>query len=167
MHYSNPTIPAERSNIRKLEKPREVVRYELDRIFSVSPQFPVCLERRAISPSEPVGALLDPWFLCMWLPALRKSQTMSARELASARSFWKRKNLRDGRRSRMSKWRRSPLTVTSGRCRKRIVDQVMSVLPQAKKQTSTSAYGRTFHWALKVYRLHKNSAQEEARDWLW
>ncbi len=59
---------------------------------------------------------------------------MSARELASARSFWKRKNIRDGRRSRYVEVEEVSLdSLRADAVENELVDEVVSILATGKE----------------------------------
>ena len=81
---------------------------------------------------------------------------MSARELASARSFWKRKNLRDGRRSRYVEVEEVSLdNLRADAVENGLVDEVVSVLATGKEADVYVGLWKKIPLALKVYRLHK------------
>src|SRR2546427_13289846 len=81
---------------------------------------------------------------------------MSERELASARSFWKRKNLRDGRRSRYVEVEEVSLdSLRADAVENGLVDEVVSVLSTAKEADVYVCLGKKVPLPLKVYRLHR------------
>ena len=81
---------------------------------------------------------------------------MSGRELASARSFWKRKNLRDGRRSRYVEVEEVSLdSLRADAVENGLVDEVVSVLATGKEADVYVGLWKNVPLALKVYRLHK------------
>lgn len=81
---------------------------------------------------------------------------MSARELASARSFWKRKNLRDGRRSRYVEVEEVSLdNLRANAVENGLVDEVVSILATGKEADVYVGLWKTVPLALKVYRLHR------------
>ncbi len=81
---------------------------------------------------------------------------MSGRELASARSFWKRKNIRDGRRSRYVEVEEVSLdSLRADAVENGLVDEVVSVLATGKEADVYVGLWKKIPLALKVYRLHK------------
>ncbi len=81
---------------------------------------------------------------------------MSARELASARSYWKRKNLRDGRRSRYVEVEEVSLeSLRADAVENGLVDEVVSVLATGKEADVYIGLWKKVPLALKVYRLHR------------
>ena len=81
---------------------------------------------------------------------------MSAKELASARSFWKRKNLRDGRRSRYVGVEEVSLdSLRADAVENALVDEVVSVLATGKEADVYVGLWKEVPLALKVYRLHR------------
>ena len=81
---------------------------------------------------------------------------MSGRELASARSFWKRKNLRDGRRSRYVEVEEVSLDgLRADAVENGLVDEVVSILATGKEADVYVGLWKKVPLALKVYRLHK------------
>ena len=88
---------------------------------------------------------------------------MSARELASARSFWKRKNLREGRRSRYVAVEEVSLdSLRADAVENGLVDEVVSVLATGKEADVYVGLWKTVPLALKVYRLHKTPHKKKA-----
>jgi len=88
---------------------------------------------------------------------------MSGRELASARSFWKRKNLRDGRRSRYVEVEEVSLdSVRADAVENGLVDEVVSVLATGKEADVYVGLWKNVPLALKVYRLHKTPHKKKA-----
>jgi RIO kinase 1 len=80
---------------------------------------------------------------------------MSARELASARSYWKRKNLRNGRRSRYVEVEEVSLdSLRADAVENGLVDEVVSVLATGKEADVYIGLWKNVPLALKVYRLH-------------
>jgi RIO kinase 1 len=81
---------------------------------------------------------------------------MSAKELASARSFWKRKNLRDGRRSRYVEVEEVSLDgLRADAVENGLVDEVVSILATGKEADVYLGLWKQAPLALKVYRLHR------------
>lgn len=88
---------------------------------------------------------------------------MSARELASARSFWKRKNLRDGRRSRYVEVEEVSLdNLRADAVENGLVDQVVSVIATGKEADLYLGLWKNVPLALKVYRLHKTPHKKKS-----
>lgn len=80
---------------------------------------------------------------------------MSAKELASARSFWKRREFRAGRRSRYVEVREVSLeTVRADAIENGLVDDVVGVLGTGKEANVYVGLWKGIPLALKVYRLH-------------
>src|SRR2546422_4163841 len=89
---------------------------------------------------------------------------MSERELASARSFWKRKNLRDGRRSRYVEVEEVSLdSLRADAVENGLVDEVVSILATGKEADVYVGLWKRIPLALKVYRLHK-TPHKKVRD---
>ena len=81
---------------------------------------------------------------------------MSSRELASKRSFWKRKELRAGRRSRYVEVREVSLeTVAADAVETGLVHQVVAVLATGKEADVYLGLWNDAPLALKVYRYHR------------
>lgn len=81
---------------------------------------------------------------------------MSSRELASTRSFWKRKELRGGRRSRYVEVREVSLeTVTADAIESGLVDDVVAILGTGKEADVYLGTWKNAPLALKVYRFHR------------
>jgi RIO kinase 1 len=95
---------------------------------------------------------------------------MSAKELASVRSFWKRREFRAGRRSRYVEVREVSLeTVRADAVENGLVDDVVGVLGTGKEANVYVGLWKGSPLALKVYRLHstphkKKSALGYAQD---
>ncbi|TMI29293.1 hypothetical protein E6H28_06775, partial [Candidatus Bathyarchaeota archaeon] len=88
---------------------------------------------------------------------------MSGRELASARSFWKRKNLRDGRRSRYVEVQEVSLdSLRADAVENGLVDEVVSILATGKEADVYVGLWKKIPLALKVYRLHKTPHKKKA-----
>jgi len=88
---------------------------------------------------------------------------MSGRELASARSFWKRKNLRDGRRSRYVEVEEVSLdSLRADAVENGLVDEVVSILATGKEADVYVGLWKKIPLALKVYRLHKTPHKKKA-----
>ncbi len=88
---------------------------------------------------------------------------MSAKELASARSFWKRKNLRDGRRSRYVEVEEVSLdSLRADAVENGLVDEVVSVLATGKEADVYVGLWKEVPLALKVYRLHRTPHKKKA-----
>ena len=95
---------------------------------------------------------------------------MSEKELASTRSFWKRREFRAGRRSRYVEVREVSLeTVRADAIENGLVDDVVAVLGTGKEANVYVGLWKGTPLALKVYRLHntphkKKSAIGYAQD---
>src|SRR5260370_13783818 len=88
---------------------------------------------------------------------------MSAKELASARSFWKRKNLRDGRRSRYVGVEEASLdSLGADAVENGLVDEVVSILATGKEADVYIGLWKEVPLALKVYRLHRTPHKKKA-----
>src|SRR2546422_5409697 len=88
---------------------------------------------------------------------------MSERELASARSFWKRKNLRDGRRSRYVEVEEVSLdSLRADAVENGLVDEVVSVLATGKEADVYVGLWKKVPLALKVYRLHRTPHKKKS-----
>lgn len=88
---------------------------------------------------------------------------MSARELASPRSFWKRKNLRDGRRSRYVEVEEVSLdSVRADAVENGLVDEVVSILATGKEADVYVGLWKGVPLALKVYRLHRTPNKKKS-----
>jgi len=88
---------------------------------------------------------------------------MSAKELASARSFWKRKNLRDGRRSRYVEVEEVSLdSLRADAVESGLVDEIVSVLATGKEADVYVGLWKNVPLALKVYRLHRTPHRKRA-----
>ena len=83
--------------------------------------------------------------------------------MASARSFWKRKNLRDGRRSRYVEVEEVSLdSLRADAVENGLVDEVVSVLATGKEADVYVGLWKKIPLALKVYRLHKTPHKKRA-----
>ncbi len=81
---------------------------------------------------------------------------MSERELASARSFWKRKELRAGRRSRYVEVKEMSLeAVRADAIENGLVDEIIAVLGTGKETDVYLGLWKGAYLVLKVYRLHR------------
>lgn len=88
---------------------------------------------------------------------------MSAKELASARSFWKRKNLRDGRRSRYVEVEEVSLdNLRADAVECGLVDEVVSILATGKEADVYVGLWKKVPLALKVYRLHRTPNRKKS-----
>src|SRR5207248_8773045 len=88
---------------------------------------------------------------------------MSGRELASARSFWKRKNLRDGRRSRYVEVQEVSLdSLRADAVENGLVDEVVSILATGKEADVYVGLWKKIPIALKIYRLHKTPHKKKS-----
>ena len=88
---------------------------------------------------------------------------MSAKELASARSYWKRRNLRDGRRSRYVEVEEVSLdTVRADAVENGLVDEVVQVLATGKEADVYVGLWKNVRLALKVYRLHRTPHRKKS-----
>jgi RIO kinase 1 len=88
---------------------------------------------------------------------------MSARELASSRSFWKRKNVRDGRRSRYVEVEEVSLdSLRADAVESGLVDEVVSVIATGKGADVYVGLWKNIPLALKVYRLHKTPHKKKS-----
>ena len=83
--------------------------------------------------------------------------------MASARSFWKRKNLRDGRRSRYVEVEEVSLdSLRADAVENGLVDEVVSILATGKEADVYVGLWKKIPLALKVYRLHKTPHKKKA-----
>src|SRR5215831_9784273 len=81
---------------------------------------------------------------------------MSAKELASGRSYWKRSTIRAGRRSRYVEVREASLeTVRGDAIECGLVDEVVTVLGTGKEADVYVGLWKGTPLALKVYRIHR------------
>ena len=88
---------------------------------------------------------------------------MSERELASARSYWKRKELRAGRRSRYVEVEEVSLdTVRADAIENGLVDEVVAILGTGKEADIYLGLWKGVPLALKVYRLHRTPHKKKA-----
>ncbi len=88
---------------------------------------------------------------------------MSDRELASARSFWKRRELRSGRRSRYVEVTEVSLeTVRADAIETGLVDDVPAVLASGKEADVYLGLWKGVPLALKVYRLHRTPHKKKS-----
>jgi RIO kinase 1 len=88
---------------------------------------------------------------------------MSARELASSWSFWKRKNVRDGRRSRYVEVEEVSLdSLRADAVESGLVDEVVSVIATGKEADVYVGLWKNIPLALKVYRLHKTPHKKKS-----
>jgi RIO kinase 1 len=142
---------------------REVVYDEPGRILSGSSQSPVCIDKEVFAFisirtfPKPLVSLHG----CIKIDEI--DQTMSAKELASARSFWKRKNLRDGRRSRYVGVEEVSLdSLRADAVENGLVDEVVSILATGKEADVYLGLWKQVPLALKVYRLHRSSNRKKS-----
>jgi RIO kinase 1 len=88
---------------------------------------------------------------------------MSAKELASARSHWKRRNLRDGRRSRYVEVEEVSLdTLRADAVESGLVDKVVSILATGKEADVYVGLWKNVPLGLKVYRLHRTPHKKKS-----
>ena len=88
---------------------------------------------------------------------------MSEKELASARSFWKRKQLRASRRSRFVEVKEMSLgTVTADAIENGLLDDVIAVLGSGKEADVYLGLWKCAPLVLKVYRLHRTPHKKKA-----
>lgn len=88
---------------------------------------------------------------------------MSERELASARSFWKRKELRAGRRSRYVEVKEVSLdTVTADAVENGLVDEIVALLGAGKEADVYLGLWKGAPLVLKAYRLHRTPHKKKA-----
>ena len=88
---------------------------------------------------------------------------LSDRELASTRSFWKRRQLRDGRRSRLVKVREMNLeTVRADAIEGGLADEIVTILGTGKEADVYLALWKEAPLALKVYRLHRTAQRKNS-----
>jgi RIO kinase 1 len=88
---------------------------------------------------------------------------MSERELASARSYWKRKELRAGRRSRYVEVKEMSLeTVRADAIENGLVDEIVSILGTGKEADVYLGLWKDAPLVLKVYRLHRTPHKKKA-----
>jgi RIO kinase 1 len=88
---------------------------------------------------------------------------MSEKELASVRSFWKRREFRAGRRSRYVEVREVSLeTVRADAVENGLVDDVVAVLGIGKEANVYVGLWKDSPLALKVYRLHSTPHKKKS-----
>jgi RIO kinase 1 len=88
---------------------------------------------------------------------------VSERELASARSYWKRRELRGGRRSRFIEVREVSLeTVRADAIECGLVDDVVTVLASGKEADVYLGLWKGAPLALKAYRLHRTPHRKKS-----
>jgi RIO kinase 1 len=88
---------------------------------------------------------------------------MSAKELSSARSYWKRRNIRDGRRSRYVEVEEVSLdTVRADAVENGLVDEVVQILATGKEADVYVGLWKSVRLALKVYRLHRTPHRKKS-----
>jgi RIO kinase 1 len=88
---------------------------------------------------------------------------VSERELASARSYWKRRELRGGRRSRFIEVREVSLeTVRADAIECGLVDDVVTVLASGKEADVYLGLWKGAPLALKAYRLHRTPHKKKS-----
>jgi RIO kinase 1 len=89
---------------------------------------------------------------------------MSNKELASARSFWKRKELLAGRRSRYVEVQEVSFdSVAADAVENGLVDDVVAILGTGKEANVYLGLWKSSPLALKVYRLHSTPHRKKAR----
>ena len=89
---------------------------------------------------------------------------MSQKELASARSYWKRSVVRAGRRSRYVEVREASLeTVRADAVECGLVDEVVAVLGTGKEADVYVGLWKGTPLALKVYRIHRTSNKKNSK----
>ncbi len=88
---------------------------------------------------------------------------MSEKELASTRSYWKRAQVRAGRRSRYIEVRESSLeTVTADAVESGLVDEVVATLGTGKEADVYIGLWKGAPLALKVYRIHRTPHRKKS-----
>lgn len=88
---------------------------------------------------------------------------MSDKELASARSYWKRRVIRAGRRSRHVEVEEVSLdSLQADAVENGLVDEVVSVLGEGKEANVYLGLWKKAPLALKVYRLHRTPHKKHA-----
>jgi RIO kinase 1 len=88
---------------------------------------------------------------------------MSERELASTRSFWKRKELRGGRRSRFVEVKEMSLdSVRADAIENGLVDEIEAILGTGKEADVYLGLWKDAYLVLKVYRLHRTPHKKKA-----
>ncbi len=88
---------------------------------------------------------------------------MSERELASTRSYWKRRQLRSGRRSRFIEVREISLeAVRADAIEGGLVDDVVAVLASGKEADVYLGLWKGAPLALKAYRLHRTPHRKKS-----
>jgi RIO kinase 1 len=88
---------------------------------------------------------------------------MSERELASARSFWKRKELRAGQRSRFVEVKEMSLDVVrADAIENGLLDEIVAVLGSGKEADVYLGLWKGAPLVLKVYRLHRTPHKKKA-----
>ncbi len=88
---------------------------------------------------------------------------MSEKELASTRSFWKRREFRAGRRSRFIEVREVSLeNVRADAIENGLVDDVVTVLATGKEADVYLGLWKDVPLALKVYRLHRTPHKKKS-----
>jgi len=88
---------------------------------------------------------------------------VSERELASARSYWKRRELRGGRRSRFVEVREVSLeTVRADAIECGLVDDVVTILASGKEADVYLGLWKGAPLALKAYRLHRRPHKKKS-----
>ena len=89
--------------------------------------------------------------------------SMSARELSSSRSFWKRRSIRDGRRSRYVEVEEVSLdSLRADAVENGLVDEVVAVLATGKEADVYIGLWKDVPLALKVYRLHRTPHRKKS-----
>jgi RIO kinase 1 len=88
---------------------------------------------------------------------------MSERELASARSFWKRKELRAGQRSRFVEVKEMSLDVVrADAIENGLLDEIVAVLGSGKEADVYLGLWKGAPLVLKVYRLHRTPHKKKS-----
>ncbi len=88
---------------------------------------------------------------------------MSERELASTRSYWKRKQLRAGRRSRFVEVKEMSFDIVrADAIENGLVDDVVTILGTGKEADVYLGTWKGAYLVLKVYRLHRTPHKKKA-----
>ncbi len=88
---------------------------------------------------------------------------MSQRELASARSYWKRKEVRAGRRSRFVEVKEMSLdNVAADAIENGLLDEVITIIGSGKEADVYLGLWKDAPLVLKVYRLHRTPHKKKA-----
>jgi RIO kinase 1 len=88
---------------------------------------------------------------------------MSERELASARSFWKRKELRAGQRSRFAEVKEMSLDIVrADAIENGLLDEIVALLGTGKEADVYLGVWKGAPLVLKVYRLHRTPHKKKS-----